>query len=62
MDVPSGSSAPFVISFTDDDITGLAPQAIKITDTKAYYDLTGRKVNAPQKGNIYIQNGKKVLY
>ena len=25
------------------------------------YDLMGRKVTTPQKGNIYIQNGKKFI-
>lgn len=29
---------------------------------KAYFDLMGRKVAAPQKGEIYIVNGKKVVY
>ena len=27
-----------------------------------YYDLTGRMVNNPVKGNIYIVNGKKVVF
>jgi hypothetical protein len=26
------------------------------------YDLMGRKVSTPVKGNIYIINGEKVLY
>ena len=29
---------------------------------KVYFDLMGRKVNAPQKGEIYIVNSKKVIY
>ena len=29
---------------------------------KTFYDLMGRRVNAPVKGNIYIVNGKKVVY
>ena len=29
---------------------------------KVYFDLMGRKVAAPQKGDIYIVNGKKVVY
>ena len=29
---------------------------------KVYFDLMGRKVNAPRKGEIYIVNGKKVVY
>lgn len=30
--------------------------------SKVYFDLMGRKVAAPQKGEIYIVNGKKVVY
>jgi hypothetical protein len=26
-----------------------------------YYDLLGRKVKNPQKGHIYIVNGKKIV-
>lgn len=29
---------------------------------KVYFDLMGRKVTAPKKGEIYIVNGKKVMY
>lgn len=29
---------------------------------KVYFDLMGRKVATPQKGDIYIVNGKKVVY
>ena len=29
---------------------------------QSYYDMQGRKVAAPQKGQIYIMGGKKVLY
>lgn len=29
---------------------------------KVYFDLMGRKVAAPKKGEIYIVNGKKVVY
>jgi beta-galactosidase len=31
------------------------------SDEDTFYDLQGRKVSSPEKGNIYIQNGKKVL-
>ena len=30
--------------------------------TKPTYDLSGRSVNEPQRGNIYLQNGIKVRY
>ena len=39
---------------------GVYDQADK--QPKVYFDLMGRKVNAPQKGEIYIVNGKKVVY
>lgn len=29
---------------------------------KVYFDLMGRKVAAPQKGDIYMVNGKKIVY
>lgn len=32
------------------------------SDKKETYDLTGRKVNTPQKGQIYIQNGQKAIW
>ena len=57
----SGPSASF-ISFADDDPTAVASAINGETLNGQYYDLTGRKVVAPQKGNIYIVNGKKVLY
>ena len=33
-----------------------------IVNGQSVYDLSGRKVAAPQKGQLYIVNGKKVLY
>ena len=35
--------------------------SIAKSDEDTLYDLQGRKVSSPEKGNIYIQNGKKVL-
>ena len=34
----------------------------KTSDNKEIYDLTGRKVNTPQKGQIYIQKGQKAIW
>ena len=31
-------------------------------DAQATYDLSGRSVSEPQRGNIYLQNGIKVRY
>ena len=51
----------FVLSF-DDDITAVEAVEAATTNTATYYDLQGRRVAAPQKGQLYIVNGKKVLY
>ena len=61
---PGSSSNFFTLSFDDDDVT--AVDAIIVNGQSSmvngYYDLQGRKVVAPQKGQLYIHNGKKVLY
>ena len=49
--------------FSFGDLTGVkAVEASDAAESKVYYDLSGRKVAAPQKGQLYIVNGKKVLY
>lgn len=53
----------YSIAFGDDDITGIAGAETSAADQNAtYYDIQGRRVAAPQKGQLYIVNGKKVLY
>ena len=42
--------------------TGLVDIFNNTQQTEAVYDLSGRRVMAPQKGNIYIVGGKKVIY
>lgn len=32
------------------------------SETISYYDLMGRRILTPQKGSLYIVNGKKVIY
>lgn len=49
----------FTIVFDDEDPTGIDKVQSTMTDDQ-YYDLFGRKVAAPQKGNLYIRNGKVV--
>lgn len=44
----------------DDSNKGIYDQADM--QPKVYFDLMGRKVTAPKKGEIYIVNGKKVVY
>ena len=52
----------FTLSFDDDDVTAIASAINGQILNGQYYDLQGRKVVAPQKGQLYIHNGKKVLY
>ena len=58
----NSSQVNFINVSFDDSPTGI--DALRISnqgDSDEIYDLTGRKVTAPEKG-IYIINGKKVLY
>ena len=52
----------FTLSFDDDDVTAISSAINGQILNGQYYDLQGRKVVAPQKGQLYIHNGKKVLY
>ena len=59
------AAANAFLGFGDSDITGIE-SAETAADAAAqnaiHYDLQGRRVAAPQKGQLYIVNGKKVLY
>ncbi|MBP5360915.1 MAG: hypothetical protein J6129_05490 [Bacteroidaceae bacterium] len=59
----SGSNG-FSLILDDDDVTAVASaiDAQSSAINGQYYDLTGRKVASPQKGQIYLVNGKKILY
>ena len=47
----------------DDDVTTVqSATENQKANVGQLYDLTGRKVKAPQKGQLYIQNGKTILY
>ncbi|MCD8285095.1 MAG: hypothetical protein LUB62_02570, partial [Prevotellaceae bacterium] len=48
--------------FGSSDTTGIETVAPAAEGAGAIYDLAGRKVSKPQKGGIYISQGKKVLY
>lgn len=58
-----GSEAKTVTMSFDDETTGItdvnAP-ATKSADT-TIYDLSGRRISSPQKGQVYIFKGKKLL-
>ena len=46
-----------------DDVTEVEFADIEDVNIPAtYYDLTGRRVLEPVKGNLYIVNGKKMVY
>jgi hypothetical protein len=50
-------------AFGEDVVSGVEGfDAYLSTDSNKYYDLQGRRVLQPQKGQLYIVNGKKVLY
>lgn len=44
------------------DTTPTGVENISIKNDGKYYDVLGRQIATPQKGNLYIHNGKKVLY
>ena len=47
------------MSFDDSETTGIREVYASDCDDTPIYDLTGRRINTPQRGQIYIQNGKK---
>ena len=46
----------------DDNTTGIDNLGIRNHQSEIIYDLQGRRVLEPQKGEIYIINGKKVVF
>ncbi|MCH5179459.1 MAG: hypothetical protein J1F13_07245 [Prevotellaceae bacterium] len=63
--VNSDSKAANFLGFGDSDITAIESAeaaADAAAQSAIHYDLQGRRVAAPQKGQLYIVNGKKVLY
>lgn len=46
----------------DDDVTAIKSLGSEAAESQSYYDLQGRKAVAPQKGSLYIKNGKVVKY
>ncbi|WP_373787267.1 hypothetical protein [Bacteroides heparinolyticus] len=63
---PEGSSgAKVTFKFDDDTVTSITIQTgdsnqTDSTEEDCYYDLTGRRITAPQSG-VYIRNGKKIV-
>ena len=58
---------PWSVSIKDitlewSEATGISEIATNKPQTARMYNIAGQKVSAPVKGNIYIVNGKKVMY
>ena len=58
--LPASASAG--LAFDDLSITGLNGIETSGSTKNAFYDLQGRRVIHPQKGGVYIRNGKKVIW
>lgn len=55
--------AHFLALKPDNYIDGIDDITVRGTDSTApLYDIRGMKVTAPQRGNIYIRNGKKFIF
>lgn len=62
MDSEVAPANGFSLTLSDDDITAIIDAVSSANGAPHYYDLQGRRVAAPQKGRIYIVNGKKTIF
>ena len=63
LNVPGADNAPALSLQLGGEATGIDGITETKKETDPYlYDLMGRRVTTPQKGQIYIRSGKKVLY
>ncbi len=53
-------SLSFDYLMDSDGITSILPSTTR--NDGAIYDIAGRRVTSPTRGNIYIINGKKIIY
>lgn len=58
----SVNAAALRFVFEDPETTGIQTITPAKTTDSTIYDLSGRRVVAPTKGGVYIQNGKKVIF
>ena len=59
--IMGNSAGPETIVIKAGEMTGIASQESRVESQESrVFDLQGRKVTNPEKGNIYILNGKKV--
>lgn len=58
----AGNAKPYTFSF--DNTTGITDISRQgaVTADGYYYDITGRRVNNPVRGHIYIHNGNKIMF
>ena len=58
----SGTTSIAFVFNSSDEVTGISEAATTTTATTGiYYDLQGRRMKSPQKGGIYIHDGRKVI-
>ena len=50
-----------LVGFFGDGETGLTALTVSYRQDDRFYDLAGRRITAPHTGNIYIQNGKRIV-
>lgn len=63
--IPTATSGSSVRYFSFDEPTTVGIDNVDAgskTSTNTYYDLSGKRTNNPVKGNIYLVNGKKVIF
>ena len=49
-------------TYDDEGTTSIDNSQLTIDNAEIIYDLMGRRVTSPQKGGLYIVDGKKVIY
>ena len=60
--IPAMEARSIGIRFDEGGTTDIKDTEFTIQHSELIYDLMGRRVASPQKGNLYIINGKKVIY
>jgi hypothetical protein len=60
--IPAIEARSIGIRFDEGGTTDIKDTEFTIQHSELIYDLMGRRVASPQKGNLYIINGKKVIY
>ena len=61
LELPTSMNAYSVKMVFDGEATGIEQHIIEDHSNAPIYDLSGRQVMHPEKGGIYIQNGKKFI-